>query len=157
MAEQAIQIEIKGLDEVLAKINQFPEKIAGTIGQAGSEAAERVVLPTQGLKTYPPAGAGNQPPTPYYVRGRGMQFENGNDYRSEVLGTKWVVKSEQLKTTIGNTASYAHWVHDDEQQAKAMGRLGWKKLFATAKEKISEITQVYQAWIDKLIADIGLR
>ncbi len=56
---------------------------------------------------------------------------------------------------IGNRASYARHVHGDKQ-AKAMGKIGWKQLFKTAKEKIGDIKKVYDAWVAKAIRDLGL-
>ena len=81
-----VQIEVKGLDKVLAAFDRFPNEIDKYITQAGYESAERIVLPTQGLRTYPPMTSANQPPTPYYIRGRGMQYKYGNDMKSENLG-----------------------------------------------------------------------
>jgi hypothetical protein len=43
-----------------------------------------------------------------------------------------------------------------EDQAKAMKRIGWKKLFETAKSKLGEIQKVYQAWVDKTIKELDL-
>ena len=154
--DSILKIEVKGLDKVMSKLDKFPKEIQSHIAQAGKEAAERVLLKTQGLKKYPPATAANQPPAPYYVRGRGMQYVKRNNMSSERLGTRWTVESKNLQTKIGNSASYAKWVHGDDTQAKAMEKIGWKKLFATAKLKVGDITKVYQAWINKLIKDLGL-
>lgn len=157
MSDKSIlKVEFKGLDKLMAKMDKFPNEIKSHLEQAGEEAAQRVVLPTEGLQKYPPLTEANQPPAPYYIRGRGMQYSYGNDMSSERLGARWYVKSQDMKTAIGNTASYAKWVYSDDEQAKAMERIGWKKLFATAQDKIGEITKVYQAWIDKLIKDLGL-
>ena len=156
MPEQILKIEVKGLDILMRKFKQFPEEIKSHLSQAGDEAAERVLLPTEGLKKYPPQTAANEPPTPYYIRGRGMQYKTRNAMNSERLGTRWYVKSADLKTTIGNSASYAKWVHGDDTQAKAMANIGWKKLFETAKDKVTEITKVYQGWVNKLLKDLNL-
>lgn len=156
MTETILKIEVKGLDKILAKFNQFPKEIARAMSQAGHQAAERDLLPTLGLKTYPSETAANKPPTPYYIRGRGMQYKSGNAKNSENLGKRWYVHREGAETTIGNSASYAKWVHGDDDQAEAMATIGWKKLFKTAQDKIGEITKTYQAWVDKLIKDLGL-
>jgi hypothetical protein len=37
-----------------------------------------------------------------------------------------------------------------------MGRIGWKKLLATAKAKIDEIRGVYEGWVGKALKDLGL-
>lgn len=151
-----IKIHVEGLDKVQANLHKFPREIAKYLKAAGKEAASRQILPTEGLKKYPPATGANQPPTPYYIRGRGTQLKRGNLYNSERLGTQWYVKGvDKMNTEIGNRASYARWVSGD-QQARAMGRIGWRKLKDVAEEKIGDITKVYKSWIDKLIHDLGL-
>lgn len=155
-----IRIDVKGMDELMRKFKQFPEEITKNMAQAGKEAAQRIVLPTEGLQNYPPETAANKPPVPYYVRGLGMerslQGQEYNDSSSENLGKQWVVNSQGLNTVIGNSASYAKWVHG-EDQAKAMGAIGWKKLLATAKKVADDIRGVYEDWVAKTLKDLGLQ
>ena len=151
-----VHIKIEGLDKVIAKLNKFPRQIARNFGAAGSESAKDVILPTEGLQNYPPMTAANEPPVPYYIRGRGTQYATRNLMNSEKsLGTKWVVERKGFSTVIGNPVSYAKWVHGEEQ-AKAMAGIGWKKLFDTAKDKLKDIQKVYQAWVSKTIKDLKL-
>lgn len=152
-----IRIEVKGIKELTAKMGKFAPTIKKHLAQAGSEAAERIILPTTGLKNYPPAHTGNQPPAPYYIRGRGTQYGNSNDYSSERLGTQWNVKADSLDTKIGNRASYARWVHGEQTQAHAMAGHGWRKLFEVAKEKVNAIRGVYEGWVQQALKDIKLQ
>src|SRR3990167_9510568 len=126
MPDNNIQIEVRGLDRILKALDKFPGQIQRYIGQAGQESADRVILPTEGLKKYPPAGAANQPPVPYYIRGRGVQLSYGNRGNSERYGTQFYTQVAGLKTTVGNRASYAKFL-GGEQQAHAMGQKGWKR------------------------------
>ena len=155
-----VRIDVKGMDVLLKKMGQFGPKITAYMAQAGKEAAQRVMLPTKGLENYPPETAANKPPTPYWVRGVGMQRslqgQEYNDMTSENLGKQWIVTASGLNTVVGNSASYAKWVHGDDSQAKAMGRIGWKKLLAAAKAKIDEIRGVYEGWVGKALKDLGL-
>jgi hypothetical protein len=155
MPEEGLTIKVEGLDELMAKFDQFPKVITRNLAAAGKQAASRVILPTEGLKNYPPMTDANRPPTPYYVRSLGMQYKSGNTGGSENLGKQWTVRSQHGRTDIGNRASYARWVHGQEQ-ARHMARIGWKKLFDTAKGLIGRITKVYQAWVDKTIRDLKL-
>ena len=150
-----IKITVVGLDKVLAALSKFPNQIAKYVTQAGDEAANRVILNERGLKKYPPATSANMPPTPYYIRGRGMQYKTYNTNSSERLGTQWYVKKAGLGTEIGNRASYARYVVGEEQ-ALFMAPKGWRKLYEVAMEKKDKIKAVYQAWINKLIRDLGL-
>ena len=153
-----IHIEVKGLKELQAAIAKFPRMAGIYMGKAGMEAAKRVILPTEGLQKYPPATAANQPPTPYYQRGMGMVYKNSTKATSENLGKQWYVKRtlNDFTTEIGNRSSYAQYVHGDDTQASFMAPKGWKKLYATALEKLPQITKVYDAWVKKLLKDIRL-
>jgi len=151
-----LTIEIRGLDKLLKAFHKFPKEIARAMSQAGHMAANEV-LKTKGMgSNYPPAGPGSTPPTPYYKRGTGhMYASGGTDGKSENLGKKWYVKREGYKTRIGNTASYAKYVHGEEQ-AGVMGRLGWLKLYETFESKKAKITKVYQQMVDRTIRKLGL-
>jgi hypothetical protein len=151
-----IKISIEGLDRVLKAFGSLPDEIKRAIEAAGKESADDVILPEQGLKKYPPATAANQPPHPYYVRGRGTQTARGNKGESERFGTQFFTKSADWQTTIGNRASYAKYLTDEHQQARAMQRIGWKKLIDVARDKKGRIQRVYQAWIDRAISRLGL-
>jgi len=157
MADESIHIEIKGIEKLMAALNRFPQKIQSYMGQAGHEAANRVILPTEGLKKYPPETAANQPPSPFYIRGKGTQTKSRNYFNSENLGKQWYEQRSGMDMRIGNRASYARYVHGEEQ-AKAMTMKGkkWKQLFKTAKEKVGDIKKVYDAWVAKAIRDLGL-
>jgi len=150
-----LKIELEGLDKLVAKLNKFPREIARNFGAAGEEAAKDVVLPTEGLQNYPPLTAANQPPVPYYIRGRGTQYATRNLMNSQKLGTRWTIERKGFNTVIGNPVSYARYVHGEEQ-AEAMGSKGWKKLFDVAKDKLKAIQKVYQAWVNKTIKDLNL-
>jgi hypothetical protein len=152
----AIKVEVRGAKELEKAIKRFPAEANKYMRQAGQEAADRVVLPTQGLRKYPPATSANAPPTPYYIRGRGTQYQTRNTGTSERLGTQWYTKPVDYGIEIGNRASYAKWVHSDEMQAGHIAPKGWRKLREATEEQMDKITKVYQAWVDKLIKAVGL-
>ena len=150
-----IHIEVTGIDKLIAGLNKFPQQIHKNMGAAGAEASKRVILVTPGLQKYPPPTAANQPPEPYYIRGRGTQTKSGNRGGSERLGTQFYTDAAGMNTTIGNRASYADYVVG-EGQAHFMAPKGWRKLYEVAQEKTAQIVKVYQAWIDKTIRELGL-
>ncbi len=156
MPQTALEVELKGLDELNRAMKKFPKTVIKNLGAAGKEAAEDIVLRTEGLRNYPPETAANKPPTPYYIRGVGTQTQSGNYLNSERLGTKWNVTQRGAEITVSNPASYAPRVHGEEQIG-TMDIIGWKKLYDTAKKKIKQITVVYQAWVDKTLRDVGLK
>ena len=156
MAQPPLEVEIKGIDELNRAMRKFPRTVIKNLGAAGKESADDVILPTSGLRNYPQHTAANLPPTPYYIRGRGTQTASGNRGESERLGTKWNVTRRGYETRISNPASYARYVHGEEQ-AGAMAEIGWLKLWDTAKKKLKEITRVYNKWVAKTLRDVGLK
>jgi len=154
-----ISITVVGLDKVLAGLGKYPSEVGRYLEAAGKETGAEIIQ-TTGLANYPPATAANQPPTPFYIRGRGTQTAHGNLYNSERLGSQntnegFSIFSVGPKTTIGNRASYAKYVIG-ERQAKWMAKIGWRKLFDVAKEKVPQITAIYAGWVSKCIRDLGL-
>lgn len=151
-----ISLEITGLDKLVKAFDKWPREIRKNIEAAGREASDEI-LNTEGLRNYPPETAANRPPAPFYIRGRGTQYASGrNTLTSENLGKKWLTTVKGYFTRIGNIASYAKWLHSDKLQARAMGRIGWRKLFDVAREKIPEITRIYQRWVNATIRRLGL-
>lgn len=153
-----IKIDVKDLDKLKRSLDQFPKEAAKYMWGAGQEAAKKIVLPTVGLKKYPPATGANLPPPPFYIRGQGTQTATrGNLGNSERLGTQFTVERyRDTGTAIGNRASYAPFVIGEEQ-ARAMAAIGWRKLPEVAEEKVGEITHVYDKWIEKLLIKVGLK
>ena len=145
-----IRIQVEGLDTVIRNIDAIGADLPRYIMGAGKETADNV-LSVQGLRKYPPRTRANQPPPPYYIRKRGTQLASRNLENSEMLGTRWNVKSlGGLSIEISNPVSYAEWVHG-ERQARAMRRIGWKKLSEVAIEKVKTIEAIYNKWINKLV------
>ena len=150
------QIEIVGLDKLLAAFDKFPKQVARTLSQAGHEVYNKVILPTKGLQNYPAPPASSTPPAPYYKRGTGYMYaDGGTKANSENLAKQWYGKREGANFRIGNRASYAKWVHG-EDQARAMAPIGWRKLFDVAKKSKTRITKIYQTWVNKTLRELGL-
>jgi hypothetical protein len=151
-----MNIEIVGLDKLMKKLEHFPDELQRSMRAAGEEAANEV-LSTEGLQKYPPAGPYNEPPTPYYIRGRGTQISpTKNLFNSEKAGTQWYVKPfGAAGTQIGNRASYAKYLFG-EKQASWAPLHGWKQLYKTAKEQIHKIRDIYIAHLRRAIDKLGL-
>lgn len=155
------RISIRGLDRLLSGLSRFPAVIKKNLGAAGKEAAETVILDTEGLRRYPPAGPGNAPPYPFYIRGRGTQVSAGrNLMNSQRLGTKFYVKSTSganfVKTTIGNNAGYAKFVIGDSQ-AHQMPPIGWRRLGDIGKLKAAQVVAVFERWVAYTLKELGLQ
>ena len=152
MTEISLEIKMHGL---LKTIRKAPREIAIALRGAGREAGTEIIE-TQGLKSYPPATSANMPPTPYYIRGRGMQYANSNDMRSERYGTQWNVKIKPYGVVIGNRASYAPFVGGDPP-ALPLSRKGWKSLVGIGRSKIGDVRRIYELWIARAIKRAGFK
>ena len=152
----AIELKVKGLDKLVKAFDKFPREIQLGILQAGREASNEI-LNTTGLRAYPPITTQRQAPnTPYYIRGVGTQYTTRNTGDSEKLGASWVRKQKgSFNFRITNSASYAKWVHGDEQAGRMAG-FGWRKLSEVAKEKTRAINKIYQDWVNRTIRKLGL-
>ena len=147
-------IKIEGMEKIEKLAKQFPVEVRKNMRAAATEATKRAILPTVGLQKYPPATAANQPPEPYYRRGLGTQTKSGNTGSSERLGTQWYMRNAgTMGLEVGNRASYARWVHG-EDQAGHMAAIGWRKLVDVAKEKTAEIQAIFDKWIKYTITKL---
>lgn len=144
------------LKQVNASLTKLPSQLKKDLVQGAGKEVIDEILGTTGIQKYPPAGSGNAPPTPYYVRGRGTQYKTRNDGSSERYGSQWSKpKVSGYKTTATNTASYAsHLVGD--KQAKAMGRIGWRRIIDVVKDKLIPIGKIYGRWVVRAIRKVGL-
>jgi hypothetical protein len=153
-----ITVEVNGLKELQEKYKQINKVSSRYMSAAAKEAIERFILPVEGIKKYPPETAANLPPTPYYIRGRGVQVSpKRNLLNSERYGTKFYIKRVPYGAIIGNSASYAPYLTGTVMQAKNMARIGWRKLIDVAKQNKVKIAEVFSAWTDTMLKDIGLK
>jgi hypothetical protein len=152
-----ITVQVKGLAELKAKFDAMKFNLNKYMVAAGKEAGNNL-LDTEGLRKYPPETSANMPPTPYYIRGVGMQYKYGNNGKSEKLGSQYHIDAVPYGARIYNMASYAKHVSGEEgDQSKAMAAKGWKQLYGTAMEKLDMITRVFTAWVEKALKDSGLK
>ena len=153
-----IKVDVQGLTELQFALKRWPVEVNGYLQSAGKEAASDV-LNTVGLQRYPQSGPGNQPPAPYWERGYGMvRSTYGPAQRrdsSQRYGTRWTVRQAGYGTEIGNNASYARYLGGEEQAGWAAA-IGWRKLSDVVEDKMTSITAVYDAWVNKLLRSLGL-
>lgn len=106
------------------------------------------------VRPYPSDTMANSPLNPqghWYERGYGTKFASGRGYEtSERLGDRWwyrLIYGPGVK--IGNAATYAGWVHGEEQTAFHKER-GWKRLLKTATDELDEIMRKIERQIDRI-------
>lgn len=95
---------------------------------------------------YPPSTAANRPPTPFYIRGRGLQLKRGNKLNSEDLLHRWDTKVKASRDSIVgyvlNTASYAAFVVGD-RQAWFHALRGWPNVYVYVRRKRRDLAELY--------------
>lgn len=157
-----VKMQIRGLEQVKAAMDRFPEQIKAAVGLAQKDISKNI-LDTKGLRNYPPSSGANQPPgnagRGYYIRGRGWMRKSGAGYalvpNSQRLGTKWYTTPNGFSTKVGNPVTYAPYLHGDEQTKWALS-VGWRKLAEVAEEKLDESVAIYERHIEALIRRLGL-
>ncbi len=127
----------------------FPQNMEG----AGMEAANET-LDTECVRTYPPAGPGNAPPEPFYIRGRGTQTRSGNRGESQQYGKRWQIVAEAFITIAENFATYGAFLVTEFQPIH-MARKGWRKASAVIQEKFEKLLEIYIKWAQKGLDDAG--
>ena len=157
-----VNIEVRGLEELKIKFAKLKRDLSKYMADAAVDATKSVILLPRGggggkeHALYPPETAANKAPEPFYIRGVGMQYKKGNSYKSEKLGSSFIVKKVGYGARIGNNASYAPYVIGDNQ-SRRMKEIGWTKLIDVAKENLDKIKKVFQVWIDKALKNDGLK
>lgn len=150
-----IDIDITGIEGVQEMLQRMPEELAEAFRRGASESAQEI-LQTTGLQQYPAETAANSPPTPYWVRTRGMQrggtrIPEYNDAKSEKLGEQFYTEERgDWEVAIGNRASYAPFVVG-LQQAGALAAIGWRRLQDVAEDKRSTIERIVTQWIERAV------
>lgn len=174
-----IRLQVTGMDKLERNIAAFGDEISKGLKPAGEEMA-REILDTEGLRKYPGVTAANAPGRTrevmfrgakglatfrqgYYVRTDGAYVPvRGGGYKalhnSENYGKRFTTKTEAgygFRTTIGNSAKYAGYLAGDDQ-AGAMAKIGWRKLYDVAESKMGKLTDILQAYINRIIRKLGL-
>lgn len=150
-----INVQVKGLEELKAKLSKVGKKLSSYMSSAAVEASKDL-LKHEGLQKYPPMTDANRAPEPYYIRGVGMQYKSHNDYRSEKLGASFTVTKIGYGARIGNNASYAPYVVG-EKQSNVMKNIGWLNIFEFVKEQMGAIKKTFDAWVAKALKDSQLK
>jgi phage gpG-like protein len=144
-----ISFDVSGIGGIQAKLDRLAN-VGNVLRQAitnGASDVRRVV------STYPSATEANEPPNPppgtYYKRGTGSIYVYaGAKVRtrkgkkrvakggervvkpSEMLNRRWSTQytftANEATAVIGNSASYAPFVHDETKQARFHGARGWQ-------------------------------
>ena len=150
----ADRVEIKGMDKLLRKLKSFEDMKKVIPGlEAGANHIEGVV------KEYAPKSEANTPGRAggWYERGYGPKWLRkdgtwGGRKTSERLREQWAVTSKNRGLTwiIGNSVSYAKYVHGDEQAGFHAAR-GWKTIYDVARDESDTVLKFVKDRVDKIL------
>lgn len=130
MPQESITVEINNVTKLVDRYTNG-DKMAQ---QALTQMMQAVVdITAADAAVYPPTSEANQPPVPYYIRGTGTQYTNGNRGESAQLGNQWE-KSVELQDNgvvgvVKNIkAPYAPYVHGMLSQLGIHATRGWRSV-----------------------------
>lgn len=134
------EIEVKGLEELIAKLNGTAPKVIGGITMAVGQ------LVRDAIAKYPKRGAGpvkwaSAKQRTWYHAARGkaglpLQYTRNSDPWSQRLGPSWAVERwGQMDAAVGTRVTYAKWVQSEEFQQPMHEATGWK----TDKDAVEEV------------------
>lgn len=154
-----VEVEIRDLEELMSHMDHAPRVITDHLRKGMKDAVELVVN-TKGLKRYPPVGPANQPPAPYWRRGRGLVGRRGQIlFRSERLGIQFYAKAwtsgRNAMGLGGQRASYSRYVIGD-RQARNMAQKGWRKFRDVAIEKQFQIRDILEFYVQRALKYVDL-
>lgn len=131
-----IQTKSKDIDSTIKALREGRRKILSSMRSAIIDAMNNAV---ERLSTYPPETKGNQPPAPYWARGKGRVHANGTiNPVSQQYTQSWNVYdrvSEDDVTVVAKTdVTYAPWVVGTKQQTWFHQRNGWANVRVVLQE-----------------------
>ena len=144
---------IKGMNKLMRKLDTVA-KLKGA--KRGLKAGAVHVKGT--IKEYAPKSSANVPKSHgrWYERGWGSRYKRLDGVvtgrkTSETLGRKWAIgeRAGGLQQVIGNNASYAEFVHDEEEQAKIHGDRGWKTDEEVLREEGDQVLEFIQREVER--------
>ena len=145
-------VEIKGLDELTAKIKSMTDL---RVFDAGLR--KGAVFLKAKVAKYPPGTSANVPNGHWYQRGYGPKWrvKSGDVHgraSSETLGRKWtMVKRGILTFIVGNNVSYGRFVQSDDDQASFHKRRGWPTIETVARLYSKQVLDLVKKNLDQAL------
>lgn len=149
------EIEVKGLEELIAKLNGTAPKVIGDITMAVGQLVRDAMAKEPKARTGPVkwasakqrswyhwARAKNVPPLP-------LQYTRNSDPWSQRLGPSWAVERwGQMDAAVGTRVTYAKWVQSEEFQQPMHEATGWK----TDKDAVEEVRR--SGAVERIVSDV---
>jgi len=152
-----IIVEVTGIRELQAQLDKL-SNVGAVVGPALLKSGYEL---RDWVKEYPAATEANSPKRPgrWYERGRGSMYARRDGSvrvvkASEMLNRRWAMTHtftpQAAEVRIGNSASYARYVHDEEKQARFHTSRGWRTAQTAIKKFEAGIVRRISEAIDKI-------
>lgn len=85
------------------------------------------------------------------IRRGDVPYRRGGSRESESFGRRWSTQSQRggLEQVIGNNASYARYLMDDEEQSRYHAAVGWRKVGDIVNRERGEVIRIVQSGVDR--------
>ena len=152
-----IKINISGDKELLAKLRAADKIIRARVLTEGMSDATRYVA--KNAAEYPAETEANAPPPPYYIRGKGTQYEKYNRGESEQLNLHWdrrvSERGDGVQGVVENKTSYAPWVHSVVKQTWFHKMRGWRDIERIKQDVEQGVVQIFRSGVEKVLRIAG--
>lgn len=154
MPSSSFTVTIEGVEELLARMRAGDGMAESLLVKAMADATDDVKRDAQ---VYPPETEANQPPPPYYIRGQGTQYANGNRGESQQLKDNWqtevnVSGKGVLGKIFNSVVTYAPWVHGVAWQRRFHKARGWRNIRQITDENLNKVESRFSQAAQKLAA-----
>src|SRR3990167_2110207 len=141
-----IEIEIKGLEELQARLNAGENAIMPELYRGMNKATQLV---KRDAEKYPPLSEANAPPPPFYIRGVGTQYRNGrNRGESQHMNDNWYAQVQLAGKDVSGIVvnaltTYAPWLHGLTRQLDLSRARGWRNVTVIAESNAKRVTDIF--------------
>jgi len=156
----SINIEIEGYDRLRRKLERLGKGVyfRGALTAAASDVKSWIA-------EYPETTSANEPrlynsaysistgraANSWYERGYGTRWARkdgtiGGSQTSETLGRRWTTRiaPDGRSATVGNNATYAPFVQDQDEQAWFHAARGWRTIQGAVRAKAKDVRRKFQ-------------
>jgi len=139
-------VKVEGLQSLINKIDSIKPPKSNAIKRRAMDKSVKLVRAD--VAKYPSSTVANTPTNGYswYQRGFGTRTTTGLAYQtSETLGRRWTgtVEDNGNRGVVGNNASYAIYVQDEDHQAEFHGFTGWPVIQDVIRDRSDDILDFF--------------
>src|SRR3990167_883326 len=152
-----IDIKIEGADQLAKRLKLAGDLIRKTAMLGGMHDATKYVA--KDAAVYPAETEANAPPPPYYIRGRGTQYDKYNRGESKQLNLHWdrhvSERGDGVQGVVENKTSYAPWVHSVVRQRWFHKINNWRNIERIKNDVEQGVVQIFRSGVEKVLKIAG--